>query len=55
METYEKIVELNGEPVIKKKIKTMYSDLFEDSERKRIAKKQIQQIASEAGLQIDLN
>jgi hypothetical protein len=52
---YERIVELIGEPVIKNKIRAMYSDLFEDSERKRAAKKQIQQIASEAGLKIDLN
>lgn len=52
---YERIVELIGEPVIKNKIKAMYSDLFEDSERKLAAKKQILQIASEAGLKIDLN
>lgn len=52
---YEKIVELIGEPVIKNKIKTMYADLLEDSERKRIAKRQIQQIAKDAGLQVDLN
>ena len=52
---YEKIVELIGEPVIKNKIKSMFADLFEDSERKQIAKRQIQQIAREAGIQINLD
>ena len=52
---YEKIIDLIGEPVIKNKIKTMYSDLLEDDERKQIAKKQILRIAKEVGLKIDLN
>ncbi len=52
---YEKIVDLIGEPVIKGKIKSMFSELLSDSERKRIAKQRIDLIAKEAGLEIKVD
>jgi hypothetical protein len=52
---YKKLVELIGEPVIRNKIKSMFSELLEEKDRIKLAKEKIRQMADDEGIDINFN